>query len=134
MQHWKSLLLALGLALASAAFADAPLQARLRLDTAQSRQLAVLEASYRQEFAALRQDYNREMRALRRARLANDSAGIDRLTVVTEGLREQAKQMRVDQDAFISALLRPEQRPLFDAYVAERRQMAGSSRDERMFE
>jgi hypothetical protein len=42
--------------------------------------------------------------------------------------------LRVAQDERIVALLRPEQRPLFDDYVAERRQTVGSSRDERLFD
>jgi Spy/CpxP family protein refolding chaperone len=82
----------------------------------------------------VRQDHNREARALRRARLANDSAEVERLTAVTEALRQQLTALRVAQDEGIVALLRPEQRPLFDDYVAERRQMVGSSRDERLFE
>ncbi len=127
-------LLLLSLALAAPAWADAPLDSRLALDADQARRLASIEASYRRDFAALRQEYNRESRALRRARLAGDSSEIQRLTAVTADMREQLKAMRETQDRQIAALLRPEQMALFDAYVQERRQMAGSSRDERLFD
>ncbi|MBK8068403.1 MAG: hypothetical protein IPK27_12480 [Rhodanobacteraceae bacterium] len=56
--------------------------------------LASIEASYRNDFAALRQGYNRESRALRRVRLAGDSSEIQRLTAVTADMREQLKAMR----------------------------------------
>ncbi len=124
----------LALTWAATVIADAALDRRLQLDPAQARQLATIEAEYRREFASVRQDHNREARALRRARLANDSAEVERLTAVTEALRQQLTALRVAQDEGIVALLRPEQRPLFDDYVAERRQMVGSSRDERLFE
>ena len=134
MRTCLQLLLAIALLWSTAAPADASLSARLGLDIDQSRQLAAIEADYRREFASLRQVYNRESRALRRARLANDSAEMARLTTVTEGLRQQLIDLREAQDARIAALLRPEQQARFVAYVEERRQMAGSSRDERLFE
>lgn len=131
----------LGTALAAAlclvpahACADADLVSRLALDTTQARQLNTIEAEYRREFASLRQEHNRQARALRRAKLANDAGEIARLEAVTTELRSQLKAMRVAQDARITALLRPEQQPLFVAYVEERRQMKGSSRDERLFD
>jgi Spy/CpxP family protein refolding chaperone len=130
----RPFLFLLALLWAGLAMADAALDKRLGLDPAQARQLAAIEAEYRRDFASVRQDYNRESRALRRARLANDSAEVGRLTGVTEGLRQQLMALRVAQDERIVALLRPEQRPLFDHYVAERRQMVGSSRDERLFD
>lgn len=116
------------------ALADAPLPARLGLDVEQSRELAGIEAGYRREFASLRQTYNRESRALRRAKLAKDSAETARLEAVTDGLREQLRGLRDTQDQRIAALLRPEQLPRFEEYREERRQMHGSSRDERLFD
>lgn len=124
----------LGLLFATAARADAALASRLDLDLSQAQSLTSLEASYRREFASLRQLHNREARALRRARIANDAAEIQRLDLVVEGLRVQLADLRDTQDARIGGLLRPEQQPLFEAYVAERRQMRGSSRDERLFD
>ncbi len=134
MRNCLQLLLAITLLWSTASLADASLTTRLGLDIDQSRQLADIEADYRREFASLRQVYNRESRALRRARLANDSAEVARLTTVTEGLRQQLIALRKAQDARIAALLRPEQEARFAAYVEERRQMDGSSRDERLFE
>lgn len=131
----------LGLALSAAlglvhgpASADAALASRLALDTTQARQLDTIEAEYRREFASLRQEHNRQARALRRAKLANDAAEMARLEAVTAELRARLGAMREAQDARIGALLRPEQQPLFAAYVEERRQMKGSSRDERLFD
>ncbi len=137
-QKLRSLLLACALGGAtlspSPANADAALASRLVLDTAQARQLSTIEADYRRDFASLRQVHNREARALRRARLAHDAAEIARLEEVTGNLRGQLFALREAQDQRIVALLRADQRPAFDAYVVERRQMLGSSRDERLFD
>lgn len=131
-----ALLFALPLALlvAGPAAADASLSTRLGLDVEQSRALAGIESSYRREFAAVRQEHNRQARALRRAKLAHDAAETARLEAEVEGLRSQLAALREAQDERIVALLRDEQKPRFDAYVAERRQMVGSSRDERLFD
>jgi hypothetical protein len=113
--------------------ADAPLRSALALDVAQARQVDALEARHRKEFASGRQDFNRESRALRRARIANDAAEIARLEAVTESMRANLTAMRAAHDAEIRALLRPDQSARFDAYIAERQQMRGSSRDEWIF-
>mgnify|MGYP001206686656 CR=1 FL=1 len=132
--YYRILVLLVAILSSATCYADAPLPARLGLDSEQSRQLNVIEAVYRRDFAALRQTFNRESRALRRARLTNDAAEIQRLSDLTEGLREQLKAMRMAQDQRIAALLRPEQQAKFVAYVEERQQMLGASRDERLFE
>lgn len=136
--HRFAFVLVLGLAgalpLAGPARADAALSSRLGLDVAQSRSLDAIEAEYRRGFASLRQQHNRESRALRRARLAHDAAETARLEALVESLRGQLAAMRQAQDARIAGLLREEQKPRFEAYVAERRQMAGSARDERLFD
>jgi seryl-tRNA synthetase len=124
----------LALLAAGPAAADAALSTRLDLDVGQSRELATIESDYRREFAAVRQEHNRQARALRRAKLANDAAETARLEAEVEGLRSQLAALREAQDERIVALLRNDQKPRFDAYVAERRQMAGSSRDERLFD
>ncbi len=118
----------------TATLADAPLKSRLQLDIEQARQVDQIQAEHRKSFAAKRGEFNRESRALRRARLANDSAEITRLTEVTEALRAELKQLYDSQDTRIAALLSHEQQALFDDYIEERRQMAGSSRDERLFD
>jgi hypothetical protein len=113
--------------------ADAPLATALGLDVAQARQVDRLEADHRKAFAAGRQAFNREARALRRARIANDAAEIARLEPQVEAMRQDLGRMRDAHDAAIRGLLRPEQSLRFDAYLAERRQMRGSSRDETVF-
>ena len=118
----------------AAGHADAALKSRLQLDMDQARRVDQIQAEHRKSFAARRGDFNRESRALRRARLANDSAEITRLTATTEALRAELKQDRDSEDAKIAALLSAEQLVLFDDYRAERSQMAGSSRDERLFD
>ncbi len=129
-----AMFLAFALCASLPAHADAALHSRLGLDVEQSRQLASIEADYRRSFAALRQTYNRESRALRRAKLAHDSAETARIESVTDGLRAQLRELREAQDQRIVGLLRPEQLPRFEEYREERRQMHGSSRDERLFD
>jgi Spy/CpxP family protein refolding chaperone len=134
MRHVSILMLLCALCWSAASHADAALKSRLQLDNDQARQVEQIQAEQRKSFAAKRGEFNRESRALRRARLASDSAEIARLTAVTEALRSELRQMRDAEDASIAALLSPEQQVWFSDYQAERRQMAGSSRDERMFD
>jgi hypothetical protein len=115
------------------AHADAPLATALGLDMAQARQVDEMQARHRKAFAAKRQDFNRESRALRRAKLANDAGEVARLEQLTEAMRAELTGMREDHDAEIRRVLRPDQSSRFDAYIAERRQMRGSSRDEWIF-
>lgn len=131
-----ALLLALSLAVPAAgpAVADASLSARLGLDVEQSHALAGIESTYRRDFAALRQEHDRQVRALHRAKLAHDAAVTARLEAVVAAHRARLTALREAQDQRIVVLLRDEQKPRFDAYVAERRQMVGSSRDERLFD
>lgn len=113
--------------------ADAPLASTLGLDMDQARQVDQIQARQRKEFASRRQDYNRESRALRRARIANDAAETARLTALTDAMRADLTRLRAQHDDEIRALLRPEQARRFDAWIAERQQMRGSSRDEWIF-
>ena len=128
------LLLLLAVIWSTPIWADASLDTQLGLDAGQSRQLAAIEATYRRDFASVRQEYNRQSRALRRARIANDSDEIARLGSVTESLGAQLAEMREAQDRRIVSLLRVDQQAKFDAYRKERQQMLGSSRDERLFD
>lgn len=128
------LLLPLVLFAAAPAMADAPLQSRLGLSLDQAREVDAIQADTRRRFAAARQDFNRESRALRRARLAKDAAGIARLEQVTESLRAELRRIRDQGDARIRALLDPAQQQAFEAWIEERRRMQGSARDERLFD
>ena len=134
MRHCLFTLVFFALSCSTPTWADASLDTRLGLDAGQSRQLAAIEATYRRDFASLRQEYNRQSRALRRARIANDSDEIARLGSVTESLGTQLAVMREDQDRRIAGLLRVDQQSKFAAYRKERQQMLGSSRDERLLD
>lgn len=114
--------------------ADTPLTTALALSMDQSRAVNEIEAGYRKQFASQRQEFNRESRALRRARLAFDSAETARLEGVTEGLRQGLIRLRQAWDDEIRTQLTAPQKLAFEAHVEQRRQMAGSSRDERLFE
>ncbi len=118
---------------ASPARADAPLASALALDTSQARDVDALQASHRKAFAARRQAFNRESRALRRARIANDAGATARIESTVEAMRADLTRMRDEHDADIRRLLRPDQARRFDAWLDERRQMRGSSRDEWIF-
>jgi hypothetical protein len=127
-------LLALVLAsLGAAAWADAPLDARLGLSHDQARQVNAIQAEHRRAFASKRQAFNRESRALRRAHLDHDSGEIARLEALTDAMRTELTAMRAAEDEAIRRLLTPQQSIAFEDYIAERRQMRGSSRDEREF-
>ena len=132
MHRVSSFALAFALA-TSSALADAPLVSALGLDATQARQVDTLQASHRKAFAAKRQAFNRESRALRRARIAHDAAETARLESSIEAMRADLTRMREAHDADIRRLLRPDQSGRFDAYLVERRQMRGSSRDEWIF-
>jgi Spy/CpxP family protein refolding chaperone len=114
--------------------ADATLQSSLQLSPAQARQTDAIEARYRRAMASVRQDYNRESRALRRARLAHDEAEAARLEGLTDALRQRMVALRSATDDEIRGVLEPAQQGLFDAHLAQRRAMHGSARDERLLE
>lgn len=122
-----------GLLAPGAARADAPLKTALDLDVPQAREVDAMQARHRQQIASRRQDYNRESRALRRARLANDAGEIARLEALTDAMRAEITALRAAHDDEIRAVLRPDQSRRYDAWLAERAQMRGSSRDEWIF-
>lgn len=124
----------LALAIPAACEADPPLHTSLQLSSAQARQTDAIEARYRKSMASVRQEFNRESRALRRARLAHDDAEASRLEGVVETLRQKMIALRNTTDEEIRAVLQPEQMDLFEAYLHQRRTLQGSSRDERVFE
>lgn len=118
---------------ATQAHADVPLASALGLDMAQAREVDTIQARQRKEFASKRQVYNRQSRALRRATLANDVAETARLTQLTDSMRVELSDLRTQHDAEIRAVLRPDQSRKFDAWIVQRQQMRGSSRDEWIF-
>jgi len=118
----------------SGLLADASLKSALGLSMDQARQADEIQAAYRPKFAAKRQEQNRELRVLRRARIANDSKQVAEQEKVTERLHEELKQIRMHEDGEIRKLLTPEQSKKFDDYLKLRKEMVGSSRDAKDFE
>lgn len=111
--------------------ADAPLKTALGLDVEQARQVDEIQSTYRREYAAKRGDHNREARALRRARIANDSELIAKQEKIVADLKEELREIKASEDAEIREVLTPEQNEKFDAYIEKRDNMVGSSRDVR---
>ncbi|MBL8178661.1 MAG: hypothetical protein JNK48_28565 [Bryobacterales bacterium] len=121
------------LSLSNLAWADASLQSALGLTMDQARQTDAIQAAHRPKFAAKRQDLNRELRVLRRARLAHDSKAVAQQEKVTAQLQEELKQIRMHEDDEIRKLLNPEQTRKFEEYLKLRKEMVGSSRDAKDF-
>lgn len=111
------------------AFADQPLVTALALDSAQARDVTAIQAEVRKNFAPLRQEHNRVMRAARRAKLAYDDAEQTRLETEAADLVAQMRALWDDEEARIRALLNAQQLPSYDAWLAQRDAMHGSSRD-----
>jgi hypothetical protein len=96
--------------------------------------VTAIEREHRPAYVAKRGQYTREARALRRARSQNDSAAVARQEPVVAALAAELKQLRDAQDDAIRALLDPRQQQAFAAYIVQRREMKGASRDERIFD
>lgn len=120
------------LVVARPAAADQPLETALGLSRDQAHAVMAIEKTYRLEFAAKRGDFNRESRVLRRAHLARDSAAIAKQQPVVDALQQDLRRIREAENDKIRALLTPEQRVRFEAELARRKSMHGSSRDERL--
>ena len=113
--------------------ADASYKSSLGLSMDQAKQVDSIQAKYRQPFAAKRQELNKEMRVLRRAKIANDSAGLAKQEQITDKLRNELRAIRAKQNDEIRTVLTPEQRVKFEKVLQQEKDMVGSSRDEREF-
>lgn len=134
-RHTAAILLLCTLScLSSIARADAPLKSALGLTMDQAHAVTAIEREHRPAYIAKRGQYTREARALRRANIQNDSAAVARQEPVVAALAAELKQLRDAQDNAIRALLDPQQQKAFDAYIVQRREMVGASRDERIFD
>lgn len=129
-----TLLLCTLLVLAAPAAADATLKSALGLSMAQAQTVTGIERAHRPAYVAKRGQYTREARALRRARVGNDVAGVARQEPIVAALAAELKQLRDDQDRAIRAVLDARQQRAFDDYIAQRKAMVGASRDERIFD
>lgn len=126
----KLILLSLALG-AVMLLADQSLKSALGLSMDQARQVDQIQSEYRLKFAAKRQDHNRELRRLRRARIANDSRQVAELEKVTDALLGDLRQIRASEDDEIRKVLNSEQRKKFEDYRKLRKEMVGSSRDDK---
>lgn len=115
--------------IASPAYADAPLKNALGLNIEQAAQVAKIEEQTRNAIRPVRTELLRGERALRRAKLANDSQAISKQEALIEPLRRKFAAIHEGETRQIRALLTPEQNTKYDAYLKTRDQMVGSSRD-----
>lgn len=130
MRISQLLLFCIGLTVFSGfAMADAPLKTVLGLNVDQAKEVAEIQGEYRRVYAAKRGEHNREARALRRAKTANDAEAIVVQERVVAKLREELVQIKASEDEAIRKVLNAEQNKKFDEYIAKRDGMAGSSRD-----
>ena len=118
---------------AAVLLADARLQEALGLSVGQARQVQEIQQKHQRPYAAKREERNREMRKLRRVHIANDSAQIAGQEKIAKRLHEEMMAIQHAEDAEIRRLLTPEQSRKFDAYLEPRREMVGSSRDDKAF-
>ena len=130
----KISIVAFVLAASGLVLADAPLKSALDLSIEQAAEVQEIQALFRKQFSSKRQVFNRESRALRRARIENDADGIAELEGVTEALKDELKAIRLAENEEIRQVLDEEQLVKFEAVIAERRAMHGSSRDADIFD
>ena len=113
--------------------ADARLDRALGLSHEQAAQVQEIQQKSRKEFSAVRQDFNRERRALRRAENDHDTALIAQQEKKTADLQDRLKKIKASEDAEIRKLLNADQVKAFEAYIEKRNAMTGSSRDAKLY-
>lgn len=113
--------------------ADAPLKSALGLSMDQAKAATEIQTRRFPAFQEKRTEYNRQMRKLRRARIANDSAAVVREDAIARRLHGEMMALMHEEDDEIRKLLTPAQSKKFDDYLKLRREMAGSSRDDREY-
>jgi hypothetical protein len=117
----------------TAALADAPLKSALGLSMDQAKAATEIHQKRFPEYQKKRSEYSRQMGKLRRARFANDSAGVEREDAIARRLHGEMMALMHAEDDEIRTLLTPEQSVKFDAYLKQRREMVGASRDDREY-
>jgi len=115
------------------ALADAPLKEALGLSMDQAKAAGEIHNRRFPEYQKKRGEYNSQMRKLRRARIANDSAAVAREDAVARQLHGEMMALKHAEDAEVRKLLNPEQSKKFDAYLKQRSEMVGSSRDDKEY-
>jgi Spy/CpxP family protein refolding chaperone len=117
--------------LAGALLADQPLKSALGLSMDQAKAVYDIEMKHQKPFAAKRQERNAERRKMVRTKLANDSKLMAEQERIVDRLTAELRQIQMTEDAEIRRLLTPEQSKKFDDYLKLRREMKGSSRDDK---
>jgi Spy/CpxP family protein refolding chaperone len=118
---------------AVALLADASLKSALGLNMDQAKEVTAIQAKYRDPYVSKRGEYTTQMRKLRRARIANDSAAVVREEEIARRLHGEMLGIQAKEDEDIRLILTPEQSKKFDDYLKLRREMKGSSRDDKEF-
>ena len=113
-----------------ALWADAPLKSALGLTMDQAKQVQEIEAKYQKPYAAKRGEYLRQIRKVRRARIANDRVALEAEEPIARRLHGEWRAIQAQEDAEIRRVLTPEQNKKFDEYLKLRREMVGSARDD----
>lgn len=115
------------------AMADAPLKSALGLSMDQAKAATEIHTRRFPAFQKKRGEYTTQMRKLRRARIANDSAAVAREDAIARQLHSEMMALMHAEDDEIRKLLTPEQSRKFDDYLKLRREMVGSSRDDKEY-
>lgn len=97
--------------------ADASLKSALDLSMDQARAATEIRDRRFPAFQKKRGEYHTQMRKLRRARIANDSAGVVREDAIARRLHAEMVALIHAQDDEIRTLLTPAQSKKFDAYL-----------------
>ena len=113
--------------------ADASLKSALDLSMDQAHAATEIHNRCFPAFQKKRTEYTTQMRKLRRARIANDRAAVAREDSLARRLHAEMMDLKHAEDAEIRKLLTPDQNKKFDAYLKLRREMVGSSRDDREY-
>jgi Spy/CpxP family protein refolding chaperone len=117
-----------------AALGDAPLKTALDLGIEQAAKVDEIQKKARDAVRPVREELNREERALRRARIANDAGAVARQETLIAPLREKLAGIFANESGQIRAVLTAEQKPKYEEYLKIRDAMAGSSRDVKEFQ
>lgn len=115
------------------ALADAPLKEALGLSMDQAKAATEIHQRRFPAFQKKRGEYTTQMRKLRRARVANDSAAVVREDAIARQLHGEMMALMHAEDDEVRKLLTPEQSKKFDAYLKLRREMVGPSRDDKEY-
>jgi len=92
-----------------------------------------IQKQYRKQFSSKRQQFNRELRKLRRARIKYDSSKMAQQERITAKLQEELRQIRFNENEDIRRVLNSAQRAKFEEIIQQRRASLGSSRDTKIF-